>query len=547
MSFFPDKLQKESSGVTSLIDVFEKNKRNAGNNINVATLGKIVSILQEYDSTQGFGKAIVSPFPVENAQYAELECTFFANYSFEIDETVYVIFADRDFRLVYQNGKWTRQAVKSIELHSTAYGIVFPFVTRATASVFPNTGVQNGDILYDLIVGSNAYELPMSSTLTITAATIAENHQFGVPYPTDNYSVKVTAVRYGTTSGVEMSRCECYLVRHNGTNSFSQFGANLVQYVTDIGGITLSVQCPTATKTTIYIEYIKDYSHHETCLLEGTRVLTDKGEVYIEDLKAGDMLAFWNSESGRNKIEYAKLILPPQEVATTEYAVYTFSDFSQVKMNGIHMLWSADKECLVRNVDIKPGDMFYNDKGEKVKFLQKKVVTSDKPLRSFNLFVRHRRYFANGIMCGHTNGALYEEYIRPENKQYRYKDSDGSYLRFLREEWERTEMYKNPQAYKVVADGTEAERIGLEDARKADALARQNLADSDYIVTKYAEGQIDTFTFNEWKVKREEWREIVRKFETEIPKLEEALHEKELSVIKSCKERNSYGVQQQNI
>ena len=274
------------------------------------------------------------------------------------------------------------------------------------------------------------------------------------------------------------------------------------------------------------------YYEYQTCLLEGTKILTMSGEKNIEDLEPGEMIGFWNSESGRNKLEYAKMILPPQEVEAQEYSIYKFSDGAELKMHGIHMLWDADKEHLVRNIDTKIGDRFYNTYGEKVSLVSVEKVNLDEPLKSYNIFVRHRRYLANGIMCGHTNGALYEEYIKPENEQYRYKDPSGEYMAFLKKEYEKTQMYKNPQLFSVIAEATAEEKKAIQEAEAEDAQARKNLADTDYIVAKYAEGLISEEEFAEWKAKREAWRQIVRKNESEIPFLKNELSEKEKQIIK---------------
>lgn len=363
-----------------------------------------------------------------------------------------------------------------------------------------------------------------------------------VPYPT---SGSATIVKMTTFNGSSLYGSSFYSIGAF-VFSISPYEGFLSEVMGDYQNMyvnewseqagTITVHCETRSDQARLIEVFTtsefERIYDDTCLLEGTKILTMSGEKNIEDLEPGEMIGFWNSESGRNKLEYAKMILPPQEVEAQEYSIYKFSDGAELKMHGIHMLWDADKEHLVRNIDTKIGDRFYNTYGEKVSLVSVEKVNLDEPLKSYNIFVRHRRYLANGIMCGHTNGALYEEYIKPENEQYRYKDPSGEYMAFLKKEYEKTQMYKNPQLFSVIAEATAEEKKAIQEAEAEDAQARKNLADTDYIVAKYAEGLISEEEFAEWKAKREAWRQIVRKNESEIPFLKNELSEKEKQIIK---------------
>lgn len=120
---YPSNLQKRNDGVSNLIDVLQRNKKNGAKDICVASLAFVKAVRSPFDVNQGFGVLEVQLFPVDDGFDMSVDSYFFSDKTFDENEIVLVVFTDRDFRQIIKNKKWTKQVVKTDSLHSRMFGV----------------------------------------------------------------------------------------------------------------------------------------------------------------------------------------------------------------------------------------------------------------------------------------------------------------------------------------------------------------------------------------------------------------------------------------
>lgn len=108
---------------TSLVDLLSKSKQTTSELINVATLARIKSISEEFDESIGYGKLVVTPFPIDTNNEISLEVYAITDREYEENDLVVILFMDSDFRNNLKYGS-TPIKVTSTTKHSKMYGVI---------------------------------------------------------------------------------------------------------------------------------------------------------------------------------------------------------------------------------------------------------------------------------------------------------------------------------------------------------------------------------------------------------------------------------------
>lgn len=115
----------KSSVANELASVFKRAQSSALNQINTATLAKVISVEQEWSEEKKFGKLLLAPIPqwsVKSSDY--MEGYFFSDFKPGIGNLVMLVFTMTDFRSIIESGDWSVVQTQNKNTHSKNFGVV---------------------------------------------------------------------------------------------------------------------------------------------------------------------------------------------------------------------------------------------------------------------------------------------------------------------------------------------------------------------------------------------------------------------------------------
>ena len=114
-----------SSVANELARVFKQSQNSALNQINTATLAKVVSVEQEWSDEKKFGKLLLAPIPQWSVKPSDyMEGYFFSNFDPQINSLVLLVFTMTDFRSIIESGDWSVVQTQNKNTHSKNFGVV---------------------------------------------------------------------------------------------------------------------------------------------------------------------------------------------------------------------------------------------------------------------------------------------------------------------------------------------------------------------------------------------------------------------------------------
>lgn len=255
-------------------------------------------------------------------------------------------------------------------------------------------------------------------------------------------------------------------------------------------------------------QYLEPYVP-ETCVAEGTLItMSDFSTKPVENLQVGDEVLSYDVINGT---QTTAIILDNNQTGSdTNYTLYTFSDASSLLVYGIHDVYDNFKQFPrdITNWDID--DVGLNVNNEEIQLIDSAKFSITGGRRHFNPITSNCLYYANGILCGHKPSQKYANL-----KRRRHKLTPA----IMNQYYSQWEMYSKRNDYRLTAEYASAvvgPKMTLNSITKQIDTWKKNLADTDYLVLKYAEGLI---TESEWliaKAERAQWRRQINELEPDL-------------------------------
>ena len=263
------------------------------------------------------------------------------------------------------------------------------------------------------------------------------------------------------------------------------------------------------------------------CLREDTLIPMEDGSYKaIKDVQPREKVAFYNTFNHDPEMKYNVVCVPSVTSKPPKYRTFTFSNGSVLHIGGNHMLFNTEEDAIVGSDDWKVGMHGIGEDGKEIELISIEEKENTEGYTFYNMFTRHYRYLANGVLCGHSQAALGAEFAKYDNKKYHFKDKD--YMSYLRRK--HTEREIMTKGYMPLAMEGELRSIMREYQKYEDIEAenKQYLNDTDYKVVKYNSGLISKEEFEEAEKLREEARERIREARTHYAEREEKIKEAKL-------------------
>lgn len=359
---------------------------------------------------------------------------------------------------------------------ATIDAVVFTNTSSASGDGSAEVATVRGDRTYLIRFDASVYSGNIVTYVLHNGQVIANTAQYdqagnlGSPYIRNNADGTVTIFGYTSVNGFESTVCSVIPV-HN----FSQ------QMV--------------------------------TCFIEGTKVLLrdkDTGEVTeknIEDVHAGDYLAFWSPAKGR--LTQTRAIVPPVVGECDKYHRLSFSDGKTVDVFGNQFFWEIDRDQLINWTQLVPGkSRVCTAMGDIITYTGSEEVTPTTPVRHYTLMTFRGRYLANGIQVGDKVELFYPRLTAPEYAEYwdGLTESDRNYFKrtwaegMHRRNWRFSEEYHNAMLPLI----SEQVRLNKEIEEKQAYLDK-----TDYLVIKLSEKLITEEEFAPVRLQRQDSRDCI--------------------------------------
>ena len=143
---------------------------------------------------------------------------------------------------------------------------------------------------------------------------------------------------------------------------------------------------------------------HNKCFVAGSKVLTLRGLVNIEDIKVGDYVITYNEETGRNEVHKVTEVFIHEKVQ--DQVTVAFKDGSKVEMNMYHPLYTEEGWKSLSGYNgyetLKVGDKVKAEEGYK-EITEIKVDLSKEPVDMYTINVEGAdNFYVNGTLA-HDN------------------------------------------------------------------------------------------------------------------------------------------------
>ena len=257
------------------------------------------------------------------------------------------------------------------------------------------------------------------------------------------------------------------------------------------------------------------------CLREDTTIPMEDGTYkLIKDIKPKDKVGFYNTFNHSKVLQYNMVCVPSLISKPKEYKTFTFSNGNVLHIGGNHMLFNVEADAIVGSNDWKIGMHGIDADGKEIELLSIEEKENIEGYTFYNIFTRHYRYLANGVLCGHSQAALGAEFVKYSNKQYRFKDTE--YMNYLyRKNLEREMMTKEMIPIDLIPQINNI-RQKYNKYRREEKDEQQYLDKTDYQVTKYLSGLITEEEHQKSEALREKSRIKIREARKKLQE-EEAL------------------------
>ena len=323
----------------------------------------------------------------------------------------------------------------------------------------------------------------------------------------------------------------CALVWHNG--QLEQTGSSgMASFYQD--GDYIRCDYGSSDGSDFILVIVQEIDAYEiTCFIEGTKVLLRDPvthEIYsknIEDVKHFDYCAYWMPNLGR--LTASRVIAPPITGECTEYDKLYFSDGSTVNVFGTQFFWHADEDRLVDWKKLTPEDRVCTFEGNLVNFVKSEHVISDKPVKHYTLMVFMGKYLANGIQVGDKRELFYPRMLDPVRKKYwdRLNDADQKHLIRVHQQGMKRRNWKFTEEYRNIVKPIEQK---IADAEQVIKDMKEYLYNTDYLVTKLAEGLITEEEFAGVRAQRQQARDSINEHELILMELRAEYEQKKKEV-----------------
>lgn len=189
------------------------------------------------------------------------------------------------------------------------------------------------------------------------------------------------------------------------------------------------------------------------------------------------------------------------------------------------MLFCVEQDAILGSNDWEIGLHALNKNNEQVELIDiVENIENIEGYKFYNIFTRHYRYLANGILCGHSQATLYKEFLKVDNKKYRPKNQ--KYLNHLRRKYLEQQM----RDHYMIPFGVDKEiytvynsyDFWVEEEKK-----KQNyLNETDYQVIKF-KTDVSSLSIEEYtnlETKREKARERIRQSRRQLAERDERVN-----------------------
>lgn len=271
-----------------------------------------------------------------------------------------------------------------------------------------------------------------------------------------------------------------------------------------------------------------------TCFIEGTPVLLrnkDTGEVTeknIEDVQAGDYLAFWSPAKGR--LTQTRAVVPPVVGECDKYHRLSFSDGKTVDVFGNQFFWEIDRDQLINWTQLVPGESrVCTATGDIITYTGSEEVVPAAPVRHYTLMTFKGRYLAGGIQVGDKVELFYPRLTAPEYAEYWNGLTEGD-RNYFKRAWAEGMHRRNWRFSREYEEATRELRAQCLATEKEIAERQRYLDSTDYQTAKLAEGLLTEEEYAPVRAQRQTARDAINTARNTLQVLKEELESAEQAV-----------------